>query len=140
MPNLADTVARVTRLGATASRPAISVADVNSIVASYPLPDAAGLVSSQVGWVPNYDANAAIAEVYAQKAALVAGDFNFTADDASYDKADLLAHMLEMRDMYAAKAYTATGVSAAGAGTINVGGTNAGLTNPLDEIALGVIP
>ena len=135
-----DAIARVTRLGATASAPVISLVDVGAIVDTYQISDVNGVPPGATGYVATYDTNAAIAEVYDQKAGQVAGAFNFSADDASYDKADLLSHMLAMRDRYAARAVTAAGVSARGAGTLQVGGTNAGLVNPLDVIASQVIP
>jgi hypothetical protein len=137
---LEDAIARVTRLGAPAKAPVVSADDLAAIVASKAIRDAAGLVPSAPAWTPTYDTNAAIAEVYDMKAAQVAADFNFKADDASFDKGDVLANLLSLRDRYAAMAVTFGGSSVTGASTLSVGGTNAGLVNPLDAIARNVIP
>jgi hypothetical protein len=135
-----EALLRLDRLGATASRPVVSAGTRTAILDSHAIADPEGRAPGTAGWVGTWDLNAAISEVWATKAAQVAGDFNFKADDAEYQKADVLAHMLAMRDQYAAMAVTTAGVSRMGAGTLTVGGTNAGLTNPLDAIAATVIP
>lgn len=135
-------LARVTRLGATGLRPALSGDEVENIVDSYLLPDLAGLLPAAPGYVPTYDTNAAIAEVWAQKAAVVAADFDFKADDAEYSKGDVLAHMLAMEAKYLQMVVPVdlSGRTTSGAGTWEVGGTNSRRTNPLDALALKVIP
>lgn len=44
-----------------------------------------------------------MAELWGLKAGKVAGDFTFSADDASYDKGEVMAKCLEMEAHYAAK-------------------------------------
>lgn len=119
--NRLDAVARVTLLGATASRPALTSSEVGDIVDSHPITDAAGVGSAGTGWDPTYDVNAATAEVWRVKAGRVAGDYNFTADDATFSKGDVLAHCLEMEAKYAAMAGSPTGVGTSNAGTITTG-------------------
>ena len=63
---------------------------LGSVIARYPLPDAAGewpyLTSGSVNtaWVGTYDLANAAAEVWEAKAAAVAHQFDFTADGATY--------------------------------------------------------
>src|SRR4051794_23263866 len=122
-----DAIGRVKRLSAATVKPVVSDADLAAIVDTYPLVDNNGLGPSSPGWAPTYDTNAAIAEVYAQKAATVSADYNFTADDASYSKGDVLANLLAMEAKFRAMAKTAGGGLSTGAtsSTIQVSGTNA---------------
>lgn len=125
-------IAQVTVKGATASRPVIEAGDVGVIVDAAALPDPYGVLPGGVGWSETYDVNAAIAAVWRAKAGKVAGDYSFSADGASYNKGDVLAHCLEMETVYASKAQGSLG-------TIQIDGTTAP-ANVLDAIALGVIP
>ena len=100
---------------------------------------AEGIVPGATGWVPTYNTNGAIAEVWSQKAALVAGDYTFSADEASFDKGDLLAHMLAMESKYAALAVDVVGRTVGGASTLTVAGTN-GPFDPVERVAARVIP
>lgn len=137
--NRQDAVARVTLLGAAASRPALTAAEVEAAVDNHRMVDAAGLSPAAATWDPTYDVNGAIAEVFRIKAARVAGDFNFSADDASFSKGDVLAHLLEMEAKYASMAGGPTGTGTANAGTIQVTGTN-GPVDMLDRIQDRIIP
>ena len=134
----AASIARVTLLGATGVRPALTPADVASIVDSHAIADSAGLAPAAPGWAETYDVNAAVAEVFRTKAAQVAADFNFSADDASFSKGDVLAHLLEMEAKYAAMAGSSTGTGTSGAGTIEVSGTNGPRT--IDYLADRLVP
>lgn len=136
---LEDVTDRVTRLGATDKRPEVSADQVGKIIAAHALVDVNGVAPGQPGWEPTYDTNAAIAEVWDTKAAAVAGDYSFKADNAEFSKGDVLAHMLAMRAQYAALAVDAVGRSTSGAGTFQVAGTN-GPFDPLERVAERVIP
>lgn len=86
---------------AATSRPVLSQATVEALLDSYPKPDAEGRPPSDPAWSGAWDLNAAASEGWRMKAGKVAGDFNFSADNASYSKADVLAHCLEMQTRYA---------------------------------------
>lgn len=137
--NRADAVARVTLLGATASRPALTAEEVGQVVDRHRIADADGRYPDAEGWVETYDVNAATAECFRIKAGRVAGDFNFSADDASFSKGDVLAHLLEMEAKYAAMAGSPDGVTPSSSGTIQVAGTN-GPFDPIDRIDRTLIP
>lgn len=86
---------------AATSRPVLSPEALGALLDAYGAQDASGRAPSDNGWVPTYNLNAAAAEGWRMKAGKVAGDFNFSADNASYSKADVLAHCLEMETKYA---------------------------------------
>lgn len=128
--DLAAVTARVKMLGATTSRPAVSDADLTSILTAARRPDVDGQ--------PIWDVNAAIAEVWAVKAARVAGDYNFTADDASFSKGDVLANMAAMEARYRAMADQEALARIGNASTLDV--SRGGGRATLDSIAATVIP
>lgn len=86
---------------AATSRPVLSETALGALLDAYPVADATGRRPVDEGWVGTWDLNAAAAEGWRMKAGKVAGDFNFSADGASYSKADVLAHCLEMETKYA---------------------------------------
>jgi hypothetical protein len=125
--NRADTLARVKMLGATDARPVLADADVQTLVDQAAIADANGNSPHDLGeWVETYDVNLALALVWATKAARVAGDFNFSADDASFQKGDVLAHCLDMEAKYRAMVGSTSGEGTGNAGTIQVRGTGSG--------------
>lgn len=126
-------VARVTMLGAVAERPVVTADEVGTVVDAYALVDTNGNAPSATDWTPTYDVSGAVAEVWRVKAARVAGDYSFSADGASYSKADVMAHCLEMEAKFAAMS------KGGGFGSVQVIGTN-GTYNVLDRIADRVIP
>lgn len=99
--------ARLTNMVAASERPVLSAgdapSDLETLLDMFQRPDADGLMPDDTGWTPTWDLNAAAAEGWRWKAARVAGDFTFSADGASYSKADVLAHCLDMEQTYLAK-------------------------------------
>lgn len=87
---------------AATSRPALSPERLEDLVDRYATADRYDVFPGSDGWEPTWNLNAAAAEAWRLKASAVAGDFNFSADGASYSKADVLAHCLEMEAKYAA--------------------------------------
>lgn len=95
--------ARLAQMVAAASRPTLSDENLDDLLDDYRTVDGHGNLVTDPGYVPTYALNAAAAEGWRRKAAMVAGDFTFQADDASYSKGDVLANMEKMVQMYAAK-------------------------------------
>lgn len=89
---------------AATARPALSLADLDGLLDLSLIPDPDGRLVTDEGYVPTWDLNGAAAEGWRWKAGRVAGDFSFSADNASYSKADTMAHCLAMANTYAAKA------------------------------------
>lgn len=90
---------------ASTSRPVLAEATVAALLDAYPMPDADGREPQDTDWVGTWDLNAAAAEGWRMKAGKVAGDFSFSADGSSYQKADVLAHCLEMEAKYASMSH-----------------------------------
>lgn len=69
-----------------------SDADLITVIAKYPLADVAGewplltSGSANTSWTPTYDLASAAADVWDEKAAAFVGNFNFTADGATFNK------------------------------------------------------
>lgn len=99
----ADAKTRLGRMVAFDASPVLSDADLDALLDTYPLLDVTGYRSTDTAWEPVWDLNAAAAEGWRWKAAKVAGDFTFSADDASYSKGDVLAQCLEMEAKYASR-------------------------------------
>lgn len=63
-----------------------------AVLVAYPLPDVAGewplltSGSANTSWVGTYDLAAAAADVWEEKATAFVGNFNFTADGATFNK------------------------------------------------------
>lgn len=83
-------------------RPVLAEAVLDGLVQRFKIMDSDGLRPTDEGWTPSYALNAAAAEGWRMKAGMVAADFNFSADDASYSKGDVMAKMLEMEQHFAA--------------------------------------
>lgn len=133
-------LAKLTRLGAANSAPVLSPVTLGEVLDSYAIADPLGVPPDTTGWVPTYDINGALAEVWREKAGLVAGDFTFQADDLSVSKGDLLAHMLAMETKYASMALTdaTTRASSRSASTLDTASPYG--QSVLDRVARTVIP
>lgn len=60
--------------------------DLAELLAAHSLPDEAGNAPHEAGWAPTFDVWAAAADVWEEKAASLAGNFDFSADGASYSR------------------------------------------------------
>jgi hypothetical protein len=67
---------------------------LGSYLAAYPLPDSAGAIPTDTAWLGAWDAALAAAQVWEEKAAAVAGDYDFTADGGSYQRSQVYAQMM----------------------------------------------
>ena len=95
-------VSLLSDMTAATSRPTLAQARLEDLVDRFSMADRYGVAPKDDGWEPTWNLNAAAAEGWRLKAAAVAGDFNFSADGASYSKADVLAHCLELEAKFAA--------------------------------------
>lgn len=109
-----DRTVALGRLGgmvASTARPVLSPADLDGLLDSHAIVDRAGRLVTDAGWEPTWDLDAAAADGWEWKAGRVAGDFTFSADDASYSKGDVMAKMLDMAATYRAKSLTVLGLA-----------------------------
>lgn len=85
-------IARLRMMVAESGTVTYSDSSLRTIVANYPLPDSAGewpyLTSGSVNtdWVGTFDLASAASEIWGNKAAAIASNFDFTADGATYHK------------------------------------------------------
>lgn len=54
-------------------------------------------------WIPTYDLNAAAADLWGEKAAVVAQDYTFSADGGNYSRSDVLRQYQERERFYRAR-------------------------------------
>lgn len=54
-------------------------------------------------WIPTYDLNAAAAQIWEEKAAVPAADFDFTADGGNYSRSQVFEQAMKQARRYAAK-------------------------------------
>ena len=99
---MAATAAQIARLRRMVSEPDITTYDDDSLseyIERFPLLDERGeepytwetstqppTKDDNEDWIPTYDLHAAAADIWEEKAAGVAGDFNFSADGGSYSR------------------------------------------------------
>jgi len=79
---------------------------LSAALTRYPLPDAAGVLPSGTAWAGAWDANRAAADIWEEKAAALAADFDFTADGGSYQRSQAHAQMLGMARLFRARRST----------------------------------
>lgn len=66
--------------------------DLAAMLEAHPLPDKEGVLPDEDGWTPVYDIWAAAADVWEEKAAALAGGFDFSADGANYARSQAYEH------------------------------------------------
>lgn len=67
----------------------------------YPLKDNSGVAFPDAAWVPTYDLNQVASELWMEKAAALASVYSFSADGASFQRAQLYDHAVAMSNHYA---------------------------------------
>jgi hypothetical protein len=60
----------------------------------YPVPDPDDVWPDEAGWYPTYDLAMAAAEIWSEKATMVAANFDFSADGANFSKSQQYEHFL----------------------------------------------
>ncbi len=94
------------RMVAEPTQDTYSDALLSAALTRYPLADAAGVLPSSTAWAGSWDFNRAAADVWDEKAAAVAADFDFTADGGSYQRSQAHAQMLGMARLFRARRST----------------------------------
>lgn len=83
-----------------------SDADLTTYLQRYPLPDSAGAQPADATWTGVWDANRAAADVWEEKAALYAADFDFAADGGNYQRSQVHSQMLTMARLFRSRRST----------------------------------
>lgn len=94
-------LARLKLYSAWDSDPAISDADMGTILDLYALEDAAGLPPTDLAWAGAWDIRAAARKAWEIKAGKVVSDVDYDADGSKYTASQLHAHCLAMADRFA---------------------------------------
>lgn len=112
MAATAAMVAAVRRMVAEPTAATYSDSTLEDLIEAQPLTDEngaeaytdvymAGTVTTRVAntsWIPTYDLNAVASAIWAEKANLLAGNFDFSADGANYSRAQAFEqHMKQSR-------------------------------------------
>jgi len=77
-----------------------SDAAIEERIVENPLPDSAGVSPGATGWVSTYDLYLAAANIWNEKAAILAGRYDFTADGASFKMQGAYDNALKMVNHY----------------------------------------
>lgn len=101
-------VARLRRLVAESTVDTYTDIDLTEYLDRYPLTDAAGYAPTDTAWTGNWDINAAAADIWEEKAALVASDFDFAADGGDYKRSQAYAQAMQQARNFRAKRQTGT--------------------------------
>lgn len=82
----ADDIAQVRRMVAESTTTTYADADIEVYIEKYPIIDSEGYFTDNDDWTATYDLNAAAADIWAEKAAAVAVNFDFQADGANFSR------------------------------------------------------
>ncbi len=72
----------------------------------YPLPDSAGLAPDAALWAGRWDVNLAASEIWSEKAAAFAADFDFSADGGNYQRSQVHKQMLDIARSFRSRRQT----------------------------------
>ena len=90
-----EDVARLRRMTAEPTTAVYSDAALQAAIERYPVADRDDIYPDEAGWLPSYDLAMAAAEVWAEKATVVAANFDFDADGASYKRSQQYEHYVK---------------------------------------------
>lgn len=109
-------VTRLRRMAAEATTETYSDDDLKTIIERYPTLDERGekpytydtstqppTQDANEDWIPTYDLHAAAAEVWGEKAAALAGDFDFSADGSKFERSQAYEQALKQARFYLAR-------------------------------------
>lgn len=115
---MAATAAQILRVRRMVNEPtAVDYDDdlITDFIEEYPLVDARGedpwiestttpgTLEENPDWTATYDLNSAAADIWAEKAAPLAGDYNFSADGARYDRSAAYEQAMKQSRYYRAR-------------------------------------
>lgn len=116
---MSATAAQVARLRRMVDEPTTTTytdEDLEGYIERYPVLDERGEVpytwdtstspptqDANEDWIPTYDLHSAAADVWDEKAAAVAEDFDFQADGGRYNRSQVMAHALQQARWHRAR-------------------------------------
>lgn len=84
-------------------------AALTAIVEGYPVSDADGNDPDDNDWTDTYDLHRAAADIWEEKASVVAADFDFSADGGRYDRSQVYQQYTNLAHYHAARARVRSG-------------------------------
>lgn len=90
-----STLARLRRIVAEPTTDTYTDIDLSEYVGRYPLADASGNAPTDTGWTGNWDLNQAAADIWEEKAAALAANFDFAADGGDYKRSQAYAQAMQ---------------------------------------------
>lgn len=113
MTATATMIARVRRLVNEPETTTYTDDDISAIIETYPLDDERGeepytwdnsteppTKDANDNWIVTYDLNEAAADIWEEKAALVAQDYDFKADGGGYTRSQVYDQFMKLADHY----------------------------------------
>jgi hypothetical protein len=109
---IAALLPRLRRITAEPTTTTFSDETLEEIIGLYPLEDARGespwiesettpgTLEENPDWTPTYDLNAAAADIWAEKAAVLAQDFDFAADGGNYSRSQAYEQAMKQSRYY----------------------------------------
>lgn len=82
----AEDITQVRRMAAETTLATYSDSDIAAVIERYQVIDSEGYFPDDDDWTDTYDLNAAAADLWAEKAAAVAANFDFSADGGSFSR------------------------------------------------------
>lgn len=104
----ASWIARLRRLAAEPATDTYTDLDLTEYLERYPLDDATGNAPTDSAWTGNWDIKLAAADVWDEKAAVVAADFDFAADGGDYKRSQAYAQAKQQARNFRASRQTGT--------------------------------
>lgn len=96
-------IAQLRRMVAEPTAAAYTDDLLSAALARWPLRDGLGLRPDDAGWTGRWDVNQAAADIWEEKAAALAADFDFSADGGQYSRSQAHAQMLGMARRFRAR-------------------------------------
>lgn len=103
MAATAAEIARLRRMIAEPSSDTYSDSDLGDWIETFPVADSNNYDPDHTSWVPTYDLHAAASDLWVEKAAGVAADFQFSADGASYSRDQVYAQYMRQARHHASR-------------------------------------
>lgn len=100
---MADDIATVRRFVAEPTTTTYSDAVIQAMIEAYPVIDANHKSPDDAEWVATYDLNSVATDIWTEKAAAIATQYDFSADGASYQWQQQYNNYMSMARYYAAR-------------------------------------
>lgn len=129
-----DMVARLRRMTAEPiTSDTYTQGEMLEAIARYPLPDSDGRKPTDTGWTGAWDINRAAADVWDEKASLLAADFDFSADGGTYQRSQAYLQMVATAKRFRAQRATSALVMVATPEPANATGLDEWLGNAPED-------